>query len=157
MTRTLFTLGYQKRDLEEFMGLLRAASINVLVDVRETPWSHKPGFSKGALSDALAAADIDYVHAKFAGNPKRLRAEAHTHEECLALYRSFLAQEEMLVVQFDTLIAELHAHGKRVCLTCFERHPDDCHRSILADLWRQRGRRKVEHLATDGAPRFLAV
>jgi uncharacterized protein (DUF488 family) len=104
MTRTLFTLGYQKRDLEEFIDLLRTASINVLVDVRETPWSHKPGFSKGALSDALAAAGIDYVHAKFAGNPKRLRADAHTHEECLALYRSFLAQEEMLVVRFDTLI-----------------------------------------------------
>lgn len=101
MTRTLFTLGYQKGDLEEFIDLLRA--------------------------------------------------------ECLALYRSFLAQHEMLVDQFDTLIGQLHAHGKRVCLTCFERHPDDCHRSILADSWRQRGRRSVEHLATDGAPRLLAV
>ncbi len=43
---TLFTLGYQQRSLDEFVALLLEASIDVLVDVRETAWSHKPGFSK---------------------------------------------------------------------------------------------------------------
>ena len=39
--------------------------------MRETPWSHKPGFLKGALSDALETVGIEYVQTKFAGNPKR--------------------------------------------------------------------------------------
>jgi uncharacterized protein (DUF488 family) len=41
-------------------------------------------------------------------------------------------------------------------MTCFERHPEDCHRSILADRWQQRGRRRVQHLATDGCDRLIA-
>jgi uncharacterized protein (DUF488 family) len=148
MVTTLFTLGYEKRDLDEFIGILQAASIDALVDVRETPWSHKPGFSKTPLSSAVGNAGMQYVHAKFAGNPKRLRTQANSHNEALALYRDFLAQHTKLMDDFDTLVGELQTRGKRVCVMCFERNPDECHRSVLADLWRQRGGRTVEHLAT---------
>src|SRR5215471_6213849 len=37
----LFTLGFDKRDLEEYLALLRQAGIDVVVDVRDVPWSHK--------------------------------------------------------------------------------------------------------------------
>jgi uncharacterized protein (DUF488 family) len=152
---TLFTLGYEKRTVEEFVSLLLAAQIDVLVDVRETAWSHKPGFSKAAFSRHLVSAGIEYLHAPFVGNPKWLRSEASTHEECLAWYAWYLDSHAELVEYFDAVSAGLLRAGKRICITCFERHADDCHRSILAERWRQRGRRVVTHLATEGCERLL--
>src|SRR5205823_6116594 len=73
MPTTLYTLGYQQRSIDEFVEILDESGIDVLVDVRETAWSHKPGFSKSGFASALAARGIEYVHAEFAGNPKWLR------------------------------------------------------------------------------------
>jgi uncharacterized protein (DUF488 family) len=153
---TIYTLGYQKRSLEEFIDILRESKIDVLVDVRETAWSHKPGFSKSAFAAGLRAAGIEYVHARFAGNPKKLRATAPSHQACLDRYAAYIDRSANIVEQFDSLVREFVVEGRRVCLTCFERHADDCHRSILADRWRKLGRRRVEHLATDGCERMTA-
>ena len=157
MTPTLFTLGYQQRTIDEFVDILREADIDVLVDVRETAWSHKPGFSKSAFVAALAAAGIEYVHADFAGNPKWLRANADSHRECLDWYAWYLGEFGEILPAFDELVDRYQAAGKRVCVTCFERHADDCHRAILADQWRARGKRAVSHLATDGCERLLTA
>src|SRR5450756_497309 len=54
MRNVLFTLGYQQRTITEFVALAREACVDVIIDVRETAWSHKPGFSKAAL---LASSD----------------------------------------------------------------------------------------------------
>ena len=155
MLATLYTIGYQQRSLDEYIAVLRRAGIDVLVDVRETAWSHKPGFSKSAFTRALAAVGIDYVHAKFAGNPKWLRSEAPSHRICLEWYARYVDEHVEIIEAFDRLIEEFLAAGKRVCITCFERHADDCHGSILAERWQRRGRRRVEHLAIDGCARLL--
>jgi len=157
MKHTLFTLGYQQRTLGEFTAILRRCDIDVLIDVRETAWSHKPGFSKGALERALEAEGIAYVHAAFAGNPKWLRANADSHRECLDWYSWYLAEFDEIVPAFDELVAQFISEGKRVCVTCFERHADDCHRAILAEQWQERGRRRVEHLATEGCERLVTA
>jgi len=41
----------------------RALALRQVVDVRENPFSRKPGFSKTALAGALLAEGIEYVHA----------------------------------------------------------------------------------------------
>lgn len=150
MGQTLFTLGYEKRTLAEFISLLHGAAIDVLIDVREVAWSHKPGFSKSALREALQNAGIEYVHAAFAGNPKRFRSRATSPEECLALYASHLDRSAQILANLERLIGEAIRRGQRVCITCFERDADDCHRGVLASRWQRNGRRRVEHLATAG-------
>jgi hypothetical protein len=47
------------RSLEELVEVLRSHGVELLVDVRLNAISHRPGFSKRALSAALGAADID--------------------------------------------------------------------------------------------------
>lgn len=148
MPTTLYTLGYQQRSIDEFVAILADNGIDVLVDVRETAWSHKPGFSKSAFAAALAARGIEYVHARFAGNPKWLRSTAESHDEVLERYGWYVDEFDEVVAEFDQLIATLHTSRKRVCITCFERHADDCHRAILADRWKSRRERQVMHLAT---------
>jgi uncharacterized protein (DUF488 family) len=155
MRTTLFTIGYQQRSLRDVLQLIEDNRIDVLLDVRETAWSHKPGFSKRRLSAALSEHGVEYVHASFAGNPKWLRGTASSHEECLAWYDWYLDEFTEIVESFEYVIAEWARAGKRVCLLCFERHADDCHRGVLAKRWEERGAGSVRHLAVEGCERLL--
>ena len=156
MSIRLHTIGYEKRSLDEYLELLQDAGITVVVDVRQTAWSHKPGFSKGLFSAALERVGIRYVHAAFAGNPKSLRATARSHAECLDRYRGYLDERPEIVAEFDALLTDLA--GEHVAITCFERHHEDCHRSILAGAWQQYdAARDVAHLYPDGCKRLLPV
>lgn len=158
MPTRLHTIGYEKRTIDEYLCLLLDAEIDVLVDVRETAWSHKPGFSKSAFEGALNAVGIRYVHARFAGNPKSLRQMAASHSDCLVMYREYLAEFPEIVATFDALVGDLGIKNRNIAITCFERHPEDCHRSILADAWREYGRaRRVEHLHGDGCKRIVST
>jgi uncharacterized protein (DUF488 family) len=149
MGETLFTIGYEKRSISEFVGMLTREHIDAVVDVRDVAWSHKPGFAKSALRDHLEAAGIEYVHAQFVGNPKRLRAKGGTTKQLIARYARHLDAHETLIEQFDDLIKDLRSRARRIALMCFERDPETCHRSVVVDRWQQRGRRAVQHLGTD--------
>lgn len=149
MSETLFTIGYEKRSIADFVAMLRRERIDAVVDVRDVAWSHKPGFAKAALHDHLAAAGIEYVHAQFVGNPKRLRAKGGTTKQLIARYAKHLDAHESLIEQFDDLITDLRARARRIALLCFERDPETCHRHVIAARWQQRGKRRVHHLATE--------
>jgi len=153
----LFTLGYQRRSQDEFVGLLVDANVDVLIDVRETAWSHKPGFSKRGLCSALNARGIAYVHAAFAGNPKQLRRDAKSHADCLQRFEEYLDTNDVIIEMFDELVGRLLDAGKRVCVTCYERHPDDCHRGVLVERWKSGAWREVEHLGADQSCRLIAT
>ena len=152
---TLLTLGYEKRDLAEYIRLLRDARVGVVLDVRETAWSHKPGFSKTKLAEGLAAAKIRYVHAAVAGNPKELRRQAKSHADCLTTFERHLVGNPAIEHAFDSIVSECLQREERIALLCFERHPGDCHRGILADRWATRHGASVEHLAVEGCKRLV--
>lgn len=116
----LYTIGYEGRSLDEFLEELVAAEVDRLIDVRQVPLSRKRGFSKSTLAAALATKDIAYVHLKQAGNPFR-----HEAGDVLAKYAAHL--DAGVVAE----VAEA-AKGHRAALLCYERHPGECHRSILA-------------------------
>ena len=149
MSETLYTIGYEKRTQEEFFTILRRAGIDVLMDVRDVAWSHKPGFSKGSLAETTATAGMEYVHAQFAGNPKKLRAKESDTAGLIGAYERHLDDHPEIVQQFAKLIRGYTEAGKRVCIMCFERDPADCHRGVLAARWKRRRRGNVEHLATE--------
>ena len=155
-TVPIYTLGYEKRSFDEYLALLKEAEIDVVIDVRETPWSRKPGFTKARMTALLGQAGIKYVHAGFAGNPRALRKTATDHADALAKYREHFTASPDVLDELEALVTLHQAAGKRVALTCFERHPDDCHRAVLADAWvaRRRGRKAI-HLAPDGCARLV--
>lgn len=157
MRNYVYSLGYQLRNLEEFVELLQAAGVSVVVDVRETAWSRKPGFSKTALAAGLAAVGIQYQHLPQAGNPKHLRAEATSHLACLEAYDAYLTEQPVTVAAVGEVLNRLLADGQTPCLICYERHPDDCHRSYLLRHWQGIAPKlaEVQHLAPDGAPRLV--
>jgi uncharacterized protein (DUF488 family) len=153
---TVFTLGYQLRQLPDFINLLLGAEIDTVIDVRQTPWSYRPGFSAKPLQEGLKEQNIGYITAKFAGNPKVLRTQAASHAESLELYAGHLAEQPEILQQLEDTMRPLLGAGKNVCLVCYERHPADCHRTILAYGWRDMvsAQATITHLDPDGAPRF---
>ena len=123
----LFTIGYQGRALDELIAELSANRVERVIDVRELPLSRRRGFSKTPLGEALAAADIEYVHLRQAGNPYRAEKDSIPRDELLAKYKRHLAGAAQAIT--DVVDA---ARGRRVSLLCYEREPAECHRSILA-------------------------
>ncbi|HEX3811727.1 MAG TPA: DUF488 domain-containing protein [Mycobacteriales bacterium] len=57
-TSPLVSLGYEGRGIDVLVSQLVEESVTVLVDVRLTPLSRKPGFSKRRLAEALSATGI---------------------------------------------------------------------------------------------------
>lgn len=157
-TGKVFSIGYQERSLDDFLALLSQHKVDILVDVRETPWSYRREYARTALTASLEKVGVGYVHAKFVGNPKEIRRNAPTHEDCLSDFAHYLAENDHLMHQFDEDIGALVRNGKNICLACYERHPDDCHRKIVLDSWLERAGNEpsVMHLGPDGAKRFLS-
>lgn len=127
----LYTVGYEGRSIGELLDALVQADVQRLVDVRELPLSRRRGFSKTALSEALAELGIDYVHIRPLGNPKpnRERYWAGDVEGGAAVYRKHLHNGSYgaLVKLAESLNADA------ACLLCFERDHAACHRDVIVD------------------------
>jgi uncharacterized protein (DUF488 family) len=145
----IFTLGYQGSSLTTYAAALADAGINIVVDVRETPWSYKPGFSKAPLSNYLGSEGIQYIHVKSAGNPSKNRKTAKNIKECLTRYRDHLALHPECLDELSKLITAAWKRKQKVCLTCFERHAHECHRSILLEELVKRVPLVAVHLVTE--------
>src|SRR5215210_6197828 len=131
----IYTIGYERRELDEFVALLGSAGIERVIDVRQLPLSRRRGFSKTPLAAALADAGIEYVHLRSAGNPFR-----HAKVNILGLYKAHLRRSPETV---DEVVDA--TNGQRSALLCLERDPADCHRGILAAEIARRGI-AVQHL-----------
>jgi uncharacterized protein (DUF488 family) len=146
VTATLFTIGYEAASVPRFLGALKDARVQLLVDVRAVASSRRPGFSKSRLAANLAEAGIDYLHLRALGTPAdgRAAARAGHHDELRRIFLAHLAapeaQDELEV------LADLVRGDRRVCLLCFEADPAHCHRSMVADALTALVPVRVEHL-----------
>jgi uncharacterized protein (DUF488 family) len=132
MKRSIATIGYEGATIQEFVAVLRRASIKCVIDVRAVPLSRKKGFSKKQLGEYLQSCGIDYVHLKGLGDPKagREAARAGNYDHFEAIYNKHIASE--LAVEALEIAASL-VEKSPVCLMCFEAEYEKCHRSIVAD------------------------
>jgi len=144
--RTLFTIGYQEAKPDAVLGELKRAKIDLLVDIRAVAASRRPGFSKRQLAAALDEAGIAYIHLQKLGTPAegRQAARAGDFEALWRIYDKHIKTPEAQAALGELLA--LIKSGKRVCLLCYERDPNECHRSRIAALVKKRTRVKVDDL-----------
>lgn len=143
----LFTIGYEKRNIDEYIGLLRKAKVEILVDVRQTAWSYKRDFCKTRFNEELSKAGIHYVHLPEAGNPKKFRAQARSIELCLKTYRNYLVETKAGLDSLKGVLIAASSKKQNVCITCFERNVLNCHRSVITEFMQRRLERlQVIHL-----------
>jgi uncharacterized protein (DUF488 family) len=131
----LVSLGYEGRSVEDLIGSLRQEAVSVLIDVRLTPLSRKPGLSKRRLAEALGAAGIGYVHLRALGNPRDNRSGFRAGEASSREFFRDLLRTDGAVQALDH-VAEL-LDGGTVALLCFERRHETCHRHLVAEELRR--------------------
>lgn len=126
------TIGYERASLIDFIATLKLSQIEVLVDIRDRAQSRRRGFSKTALSEALEAEGIAYLHLRQLGDPKEGREAARSGD--YVRFRSIFSKV-MQTVEAKQAIAKLEdlASESSICLMCFERDQSTCHRKIVAD------------------------
>ena len=143
----LFTIGYEQVSAPAVLDTLAGAGVGLLVDVRAVASSRRAGFSKTLLAGGVASRGIDYLHLRGLGTPAEGRhaARAGKYGELRRIYAEHLATPTARE-QLDELAA-LVASGRPVCLLCYERHPEHCHRQLIAELICERVGVEVAHLA----------
>jgi len=142
----LFTIGYEQTPSKAVLDELQSAGVKLLVDVRAVTSSRRPGFSKNQLAAGLDERGIAYVHLKGLGTPKegRLAARSGKYDE---LYRIF--SKHLQTIQAKEELDELSALVKKagpVCLLCYERNHEHCHRRWIAEIIEERDGVRIENL-----------
>lgn len=130
----IVSVGYEGRDLADFVDLLITNQVGTLVDVRLNAISRRVGFSKTRLARALGDAGIAYVHLRCLGNPKenRERFRKGPLEEGVARFREVLTTDEAEEALSDLVFK---ASSGVVGVMCFEADHRRCHRDVVvADL-----------------------
>lgn len=149
---TLYTVGHSNRAIEDLLNLLRRVEIRQLVDVRAHPSSQRfPQFNAEALRKALEEAQVAYHWAgrHLGGHRQGPSQSLHMALQDAAL-RAYADHMETEV--FARAAGQLINLARRAPLVimCAEKHPQNCHRSLIADYLTLKGHR-VLHLIDDNS------
>ena len=146
-SRKLFTIGYEQATSAKVIGELTQAGVGLIVDTRAVAASRRPGFSKRQLAAGLDERGIGYLHLRGLGTPKegRLAARAGQYDVLQKIYSKHLktpqAREEL-----DELSALVKKSGP-VCILCYERDHQHCHRRWIAEIIEDRDGVAIKNLA----------
>ena len=153
MALPFLTVGHSNRSLDAFIALLRAAEVDLLVDIRTIPRSRaNPQFNSDTLGEALASAQIAYERLASLGG---LRGRTKGLPEGLNagwINKSFRNYADYALTEpfregLDRLVQE--ERGRRSAVMCSEAVWWRCHRRIVADYLIARGE-TVLHIMGEG-------
>jgi uncharacterized protein (DUF488 family) len=129
------TVGHSTKPIGEFIALLEAHGIELVIDVRRFPGSRRlPHFSGDALAPALDARGIAYHWLPSLGGRRRPQPDSVNtgwRHEAFRGYADHAASEEFAEGLFEMLML---AHGLRAAVMCAEVLWWRCHRRIIADV-----------------------
>ena len=114
----LFTIGYGGRSPQQVAALLKEHGVKVLIDLRETPRTRVPGFSKSALESYMMSQEIIYRHLQALGNANHRIPDAPVKVVDEGLGMQALCD---VLTQYE------------VAIMCACRHHGRCHRSYISE------------------------
>ena len=136
-TFPIFTVGHSTRTIEEFVEILRGASVTQLVDIRTHPRSRtNPQYNLDTFPDALAPYQIGYVYLKDLGGRRPRQPTVDPTINGFWQNQSFHNYADYAMTEsFQTGLGELLALSaeKSSAIMCSEAVWWRCHRRIVAD------------------------
>ena len=131
----LFTIGFTRKSAREFFGLLKAAGVRRLIDVRLNNTSQLAGFTKRD--------DLKYFTETICGIGYLQLPELAPTAEILEPYKKHKGDWSVYERAFVDLISARRIEESLdpqtldgACLLCSEEQPDHCHRRLVADYLR---------------------
>lgn len=135
MVATIWTVGHSTRTADEFLAVLRAYDIELLVDVRRFPGSRRlPQFDSAALEQTLGAHGVAYRWVEGLGGrrtPNPQSCNLGWRHPAFRGYADHVASEEFADGLFELLML---AGGVRTVIMCAEVLWWRCHRRLIADV-----------------------
>lgn len=128
----IYSVGYEGLAAPAFVDRLVGSRVTTLVDVRLTPSSRKPGFSRRPLEAVLNEAGISYVHEPDLGNPADNRASFRDGDGTEGRERMRARLENGSGPALARLVDR--ALRERVAVLCVERDRHRCHRQVITDM-----------------------
>jgi uncharacterized protein (DUF488 family) len=128
------TIGFTKKSLSSFVGLLRSANVAEVLDTRLRPNSQLSGFAKSDdLAFILKQFAIAYRHDSSLAPTDELLRTYRSDRDWIsyeAAYRDLIRGRGALRILEDEVQS-----GGVVCLLCSEHEPTRCHRRVLAEMY----------------------
>lgn len=131
----IYTIGHSTRQFDDFLTLLHAYNIEILIDVRRFPGSKRhPQFNEGNMAQGLPDAGIEYRHEDRLGgrrgNPGKNSPNGGWQSDGFQAYADHLLSDTG-----QTAISELMrvAQSKITAIMCAEAVHWRCHRQIISD------------------------
>jgi uncharacterized protein (DUF488 family) len=136
----IFTVGHSHRSLQEFVQILEAYKLKLVIDVRTIPKSrHNPQFGGKRLEKSLAKRNIQYIHMSGLGGLRHTSATSKNKAWRNSSFRGYA--DYMQTSEFRQSLRRLIARSKRkrLVIMCAEAVPWRCHRSLVGDALLARG------------------
>jgi uncharacterized protein (DUF488 family) len=162
MAHPFYTIGHSTRSIGEFVDLLRAQEIKLVVDVRTIPRSRtNPQFDKDEFAKALSAFRIGYEHVAALGGLRGRKHDVPGNLNAFWENRSFHNYADYATSEeFRSGLAGLRelGHATTSVTMCAEALWWRCHRRIIADYLITAGETVFHILGVDQvAPARLTV
>ncbi len=148
MAKKIFTIGYAGfPDVNEFIKALKLYSVQILIDVRSSPYSaYYEDYNKDCLTKRLAENGIYYYNYSRQFGARQENKDYYIDGRLD--FEAFSRSE-----QFLDGVHKVENSNAIIALMCAEKNPSDCHRSILvARAFSDRGH-EVIHIMPNGETR----
>jgi uncharacterized protein (DUF488 family) len=153
MAFPFFTIGHSTRSIGEFVGLLTASDVGLVVDVRNVPRSRtNPQYDREALPVSLSKFQIAYEHVAELGGRRPRAPDIAPDVNALWQNQSFHNYADYAMSNsFRLGLARLRDWGcaRRCAVMCAEAVWWRCHRRIIADYLLADGE-QVFHILAPG-------
>lgn len=130
----IMTIGHSTRSFEEFVDLLHANGVTMLVDVRSIPKSRfNPQFNTDTLAETLPSEGIKYKHMPSLGGLRHAKASSLNTVWQNASFRGYAdyMETDPFREAMDKLLQL--ARNNSIAIMCSEAVWWRCHRSMVAD------------------------
>ena len=131
----ILTMGFTKKNAEEFFGLIREYHVEILIDVRLNNQSQLAGFTKGRdiefflkeICDCKYSHEIQFAPTKDILN--RYKKEQISWEKYEVEYNELIKKRNVL-----NIFKQKYSIYDKVLLLCSEPTHECCHRRLLAEF-----------------------
>ncbi|MBQ7609347.1 MAG: DUF488 domain-containing protein [Desulfovibrionaceae bacterium] len=135
----LFTIGYSGFDIQTFVDTINDCNINVIMDVRSSPYSsHFPEYNADNLKNLVSnkknwKQGIAYYVPMKESFGARQTNPAYFSKEKFLDFEKFQKSKQFLAG--CTQVLNGLSQGYNIVLLCAEREPSHCHRAVLITRW----------------------
>ena len=147
MNNTIYTIGYTGFSLSEFLNVLKNYKIQVVIDVRSSPYSERyPNYNRPNLEDTLKKSGIYYRN--YADEFGARQDNPIYYTDGYLDFKKFSKSQAFQngVVKIRNSLDK----GYLIAFLCAEKDPIQCHRAILVSREFSDLGYNVHHILTNG-------